>query len=50
MIKLLKIVKERKPNLKLYPNHYHYKSEGGRIYNSQLRGPAVSDGKGWYKK
>lgn len=36
---------ERKPNLKLKPNHYHFYSIGRRIWQ---RGKAISNGKGWY--
>jgi len=41
-------IKKEKPNIKLYPNHYHYMS-GGRIWRSENRGPAVINGEGWYK-
>lgn len=42
-------IKKEKPNLKLCSNHYHYTTSRGRTWNPQMRGPAVSDGKGWYK-
>ena len=48
-IKLLKINRMKKPNLKLKPNHYKYVSEYLRIYRSYKLPPARSDGKGWYK-
>lgn len=51
MKKILKsdTIKKEKPNIKLYPNHYHYITDGGRIWRSENRGPAMADGKGWYK-
>jgi len=51
-IKILKskTIKDRKPNLKLCPNHFHLISEAPRRYypSGQLP-PARRDGKGWYK-
>jgi len=42
-------IKKEKPNLNLYPNHYHYTTSRGRTWNSEMRGQAISDQKGWYK-
>ena len=51
MIKMLKNdeIKKQKPDLKLKPNHYHFISDGGRIWRSENRGMAYSDGRGWYQ-
>jgi hypothetical protein len=50
-VKILKSkdIKDRKPHLKLCPNHYHYLSPPKRIYSPQVSGPAKRDGRGWYK-
>lgn len=51
-IKILKskTIKDRKPNLKLCPNHFHFISEAPRrVYPSSNQVPARSDGRGWYK-
>jgi len=40
---------DRKPALKLCPNHFNTSSSKGRYWNSSHRGQAISDGKGWYK-
>jgi len=52
MIKKLKNpdMKDGKPDLKLYPNHYHYISDQGRIWKSEYRGTAYRDGNGWYSQ
>ena len=52
MIKILKNngIKKEKPELKLYPNHYHYVSGKGRTWQSEYKGQAISDGRGWYKQ
>jgi len=43
-------IKDRKPNLKLYSNHYKFIPRIHRIWNPLLQGQAISDGKGWYRK
>lgn len=50
-IKILKseTIKERKPNLRLRPNHYHYVPAPRRVYLSLNAGPAKRDGRGWYE-
>lgn len=40
-------IKERKPDLKLCPNHYHVVST--RTWPSWAKGTARRDGRGWYK-
>jgi hypothetical protein len=52
MIKRLKDpdILSRKPELKLYPNYYHYISDHGRIWKSEHRGTAYADGRGWYSQ
>jgi len=52
MIKILKDpdILQRKPKLRLMPNHYSFASEHGRHWNPQLKGQAIRDEKGWYKK
>lgn len=50
MRKILKTdIKDNKPNIKLKPNHYHFISSAGRVWNSTQKGTAISDGRGWYK-
>jgi len=39
----------KKPDLKLKSNHYTYISGHGRVWDSLQYGPAIRDGKGWYK-
>ena len=41
-------IKDRKPSLKLKPNHRTPMVNVYRVYNVMFRGPARSDGKGWY--
>lgn len=52
MIKVLKDenILKKKPDLKLYPNHYIYISTGKRSWNSHAQGTAYRDKKGWYKE
>lgn len=38
-------IKDRKPNLKLCPNHYRFIPKTHRIWN---QGQAIKDGRGWY--
>lgn len=53
--KLIEKIISKKPMLRICPNHVPgnalreqvYK---GRYYDSRKNGPAISDGKGWYKK
>ena len=41
---------ERKPHLNPKPNHYKYTGQRvHRIHNPELKGQAISDGKGWFK-
>ncbi|HUW06349.1 MAG TPA: hypothetical protein VMW01_08800 [Williamwhitmania sp.] len=51
MIKVLKDkeILKKKPNLKLMPNHYHFISGHGRIWDSSVRGTAQRVGD-WYKE
>jgi len=42
-------IKDRKPDLKLYSNHYRYIKRIHRVWNPRLTGQATSDGNGWYK-
>jgi len=51
MIKILKNkeIKKQKPGLKLMPNHYHYISKAGRVWNSKMYGTAYWHGD-WYKE
>ena len=51
MIKVLKDkrIKDRKPNLKLMPNHYHYISGQGRVWDSKVKGTAYRYGD-WYRE
>jgi len=51
MIKILKDkeILKKKPNLNLKPNHYHFISGQGRIWNSSVRGTAQRVGD-WYKE
>lgn len=45
-----KTIKERKPDLKLCPNHYHVVSTAStRTWPSWTKGTARRDGRGWYK-
>ena len=37
---------DRKPSLKLYPNHFREEIYPKRVWSF---GPAVKDGKGWYR-
>ena len=39
---------EKKPNLKLKPNHYRPDKVVRRIWLSKLQGQAFKDGNGWY--
>lgn len=42
---------EKKPNLKLKPNHYLFVGKGRRWWPSNNgRGQAIRDGNGWYKE
>jgi hypothetical protein len=42
-------IKDRKPNLILYPNHYQTEQRPHRYYNSAVYGQAISDGRGWLR-
>jgi len=44
-----KTIKDRKPYLKLCPNHYKTVVVPSRVYPSLQRQPAKKDGHGWYK-
>lgn len=39
---------KRKPNLKLFPNHYNFRKNILRYWNSSLLGTAIRDGEDWY--
>ncbi len=43
-------IKEKKPDLVLKPNHYHFISTKRRYWNSDIDGTAVCDGNGWYRR
>lgn len=43
-------IKDRKPHLKLCPNHYRYMPKIKRAWFSNQQGTAINDGKDWYKK
>ena len=42
-------VVDRKPHINLKSNHFKYIPRIHRIWNPQLTGQAIADGKGWYK-
>jgi len=52
MIKKLKNpdIKDGKPDLKLCTNHYHFISDQGRLWRSEYKGTAFSDGRWWYSQ
>lgn len=43
-----KNILEKKPNLKLKPNHYYFLSRSGKYWNSRDLGTAIKDGRGGY--
>lgn len=43
-------IRDRKPYLKIMPNHQRIIKRHLRYWNSKQNGTAVADGRGWYKE